>query len=114
MRKSDKKHNIAKVNLLAEQRHLESKGLISESSHIPNGMTTGFESMGSSVNENPSNNIEDFKSDLEMSYYNIGKQIESKISELKTEFNQNEDTIYKLESLMNETQRLTDYLSEIR
>ena len=31
MRKIDKKHNIAKVNLLAEQRYLESRGLISES-----------------------------------------------------------------------------------
>ena len=36
MRKIDKKHNMSKVNLLAEQRHLESKGLIIESSHIPN------------------------------------------------------------------------------
>lgn len=30
MRRFDKKHNIAKVNLLAEQRYLESKGLITE------------------------------------------------------------------------------------
>jgi hypothetical protein len=30
MRRFDKKHNIAKVNLLAEKRHLESKGLITE------------------------------------------------------------------------------------
>ena len=34
MRRIDKKHNIAKVNLLAEQRHLVSKGLISESFEI--------------------------------------------------------------------------------
>ena len=31
MRKSDKKKNFLKVNLLAEQRYLQSKGLISES-----------------------------------------------------------------------------------
>ena len=37
MRKSDKKLNISKVNLLAEQRYLESKGLISESFHTPDG-----------------------------------------------------------------------------
>jgi hypothetical protein len=30
MRKGDKKHNMSKVNLLAEQRYLESKGLINE------------------------------------------------------------------------------------
>ena len=30
MRKSDKKLNISKVNLLAEQRYLESKGLVTE------------------------------------------------------------------------------------
>jgi len=34
MRRFDKKRNIAKVNLLAEQRYLESKGLISESFEI--------------------------------------------------------------------------------
>jgi hypothetical protein len=33
MRKSDKKDKIAKVNLLAEQRHLISKGLISENDY---------------------------------------------------------------------------------
>lgn len=30
MRKGDKKHNMSKVNLLAEQRYLESKGIITE------------------------------------------------------------------------------------
>jgi hypothetical protein len=30
MRKIDKKHNIAKANLLSEQRYLESKGLLNE------------------------------------------------------------------------------------
>jgi len=30
MRRIDKKHNMSKVNLLAEQRHLQSKGLIIE------------------------------------------------------------------------------------
>jgi len=35
MRKRDKKQNIKKVNLLAEQRFLESKGLLSESFHTP-------------------------------------------------------------------------------
>lgn len=30
MRRFDKKNNIAKANLLAEQRYLESKGLIKE------------------------------------------------------------------------------------
>jgi hypothetical protein len=34
MKKSDKKHNITKVNLLVEKRYLESKGLISESFEI--------------------------------------------------------------------------------
>jgi hypothetical protein len=52
MRRFDKKHNIAKVNLLAEQRYLKSKGLISESSHMPNGMTTGLDDIRT-VNEDP-------------------------------------------------------------
>ena len=34
MRRIDKKHNMSKVNLLAEQRHLQSKGLIIETSTI--------------------------------------------------------------------------------
>ena len=33
MRKSDKKYNMFKVNLLTEHRHLQSKGLISEDMH---------------------------------------------------------------------------------
>jgi len=114
MRKSDKKNNISKVNLLAEQRYLESKGLITESFHMPDGTPIGVDSMHRPVSRGSSNNIEEFKSDLEMAYYNIGKQIESKISELRTEFDKNEDTIYKLEVLMNETQRLTNNLTEIR
>lgn len=65
-------------------------------------------------NENYSREGDDFNSDLEMSYYNIIKKIESKIEELRRDFNQNEDKIYKLETLIEETKRLSNYLSEIR
>lgn len=34
MRRFDKTHNIAKVNLLAEQRHLVSKCLVTEGEHF--------------------------------------------------------------------------------
>jgi hypothetical protein len=43
MRKSDKKKNIAKANLLAEQRYLESKGLVKESFHEPDGTPIGVD-----------------------------------------------------------------------
>jgi hypothetical protein len=66
------------------------------------------------VDEDDLTSIEGFKTSLEMSFYEINKKIESKISELRTQFDLNEDTIYKLENLMNETQRLTNYLDEIR
>ena len=87
---------------------------ITESFHMPDGTPIGVDSMHRPVSRGSSNNIEEFKGDLEMGYYNISKQIESKISELRTEFDKNEDTIYKLEALMNETQRLTNHLTEIR
>ena len=51
MRKSDKKLNISKVNLLAEQRYLESKGLISESFHNQDGTPIGVDHMHRPVNE---------------------------------------------------------------
>ena len=43
MRKSDKKLNIVKTNLLAEQRYLESKGIIIESFHNPDGTPIGVD-----------------------------------------------------------------------
>lgn len=134
MRKSDKKNNIIKVNLLAEQRYLQSKGLISENGFggddygdMPTGMdievnADEYEKQQAILNdlnsetnnENYSRESDDFNSDLEMSYYNIIKKIESKIEELRGDFNQNEDKIYKLETLIEETKRLSNYLSEIR
>ena len=41
MRKRDKKHNMSKVNLLAEQRYLESKGLITESKYFADVLDKG-------------------------------------------------------------------------
>jgi len=35
MRRFDKKKNIQKVNLISEQRYLESKGLIKEGMDLP-------------------------------------------------------------------------------
>ena len=134
MRRFDKKNNIIKVNLLAEQRYLQSKGLISENGFAGDGFVdtstaddlefhgrkyeeqqailNGLNS--ETNNENYSSEGDDFNSDLEMSYYNIIKKIESKIEELRGDFNQNEDKIYKLETLIEETKRLSNYLSEIR
>lgn len=130
MRRFDKKNNIIKVNLLAEQRYLQSKGLISENGFggddygdIPTGMNVDEYEKQQAIlndlnsetnNENYSREGDDFNSDLEMSYYNIIKKIESKIEELRGDFNQNEDKIYKLETLIEETKRLSNYLSEIR
>lgn len=131
MRRFDKKNNIIKVNLLAEQRYLQSKGLINENGFggddygdIPTGMDIEVNTdenekqqailNSETNNENYSMEGDDFNSDLEMSYYNIIKKIESKIEELRRDFNQNEDKIYKLETLIEETKRLSNYLSEIR
>ena len=41
MRKRDKKHNMVKVNLLAEQRFLESKGLFTESKYFADVLDKG-------------------------------------------------------------------------
>ena len=41
MRKSDKKKNFLKVNLLAEQRYLQSKGIVTESFHEADGTPIG-------------------------------------------------------------------------
>jgi hypothetical protein len=65
------------------------------------------------LNENYSSNIESLKSDLENSYYNISKKIESFISELSLDMDKNQDVVYKLETLMSETQKLSNYVSEI-
>ena len=43
MRKSDKKKNFLKVNLLAEQRYLQSKGLVTESFHEADGTPIGVD-----------------------------------------------------------------------
>jgi hypothetical protein len=52
MRKSDKKHNMSKVNLLTEQRYLQSKGLISESFHSPKPVNNvNKEGLGAIKNE---------------------------------------------------------------
>jgi hypothetical protein len=53
MRRIDKKHNMSKVNLLAEQRYLQSKGLINESFHAPDGTPIGVDHMQRPVNEDP-------------------------------------------------------------
>ena len=44
MRKIDKKKNLVKANLLAEQRYLESKGVITESFHGLDGTPIGVDS----------------------------------------------------------------------
>jgi hypothetical protein len=116
MRRFDKKNNIIKANFLVEQRHLQSKGLISENVFDEvNDTPTGMNDFNTETNnENYSMESDNFNSDLEMSYYDIIKKIESKIEELRSDFNQNEDKIYKFETLINETQRLSNYLSEIK
>ena len=43
MRKSDKKKNFLKVNLLAEQRYLQSKGIVTESFHEADGAPIGVD-----------------------------------------------------------------------
>ena len=131
MRRFDKKNNIRKANLLAEQRYLQSKGLISENGFAGDGFVDTstadylefhgdkyeeeqaiLNDLNSETNnENYSSEGDDFNSDLEMSYYNIIKKIETKIEELRGDFNQNEDKIYKLETLISNTnQSLNKYL----
>jgi len=51
MRKIDKKNNFKKVNLLSEQRYLESKGLVKESFHNADGTPIGVDSMHRPVSE---------------------------------------------------------------
>lgn len=53
MRKIDKKNNFKKVNLLVEQRYLESKG-ITESFHKPDGTPIGVDNMHRPVSEESS------------------------------------------------------------
>lgn len=128
MRRFDKKNNIINANILVEQRYFKSKGLISENEFVSNIKSDDLEAGGNNyeyqqalngLNSEPntknySMESDNFNSDLEMSYYNIIKEIESKIKELRSDFNQNEGKIYKLETLSEETNRLINYLSEIR
>ncbi len=58
MRKSDKKKNFLKVNLLAEQRYLQSKGVVSESFHGVDGKPIGVDHMHRPVNENNEMDLE--------------------------------------------------------
>jgi hypothetical protein len=66
MRKSDKKHNIAKVNLLAEQRYLESKSLISESLQEVDGTPIGVNGNHNPINEYGQSNEYDLSNDQNM------------------------------------------------
>jgi hypothetical protein len=43
MRKFDKLYNLQKANILAEQRYLESKGVLNESFHNPDGTPIGVD-----------------------------------------------------------------------
>ncbi len=45
MRKIDKKLNLQKVNILTEQRYLQSKSLLKESFHMPDGTPIGVDHM---------------------------------------------------------------------
>jgi hypothetical protein len=64
MRKSDKKHNMSKVNLLTEQRYLESKGLVTESFHMSKTVNNSSkECLGAIKNE-----IEDLKPNFTINY----------------------------------------------
>jgi len=64
MRKSDKKHNMSKVNLLTEKRYLESKGLVTESFHMNRTVNNSSkEGLGVIKNE-----IEDLKPNFTINY----------------------------------------------
>ena len=52
MRRFDKKYNIRKANLLAEQRHLQSKGLINETDEINEVERTSMSEFFGDVTDN--------------------------------------------------------------
>jgi hypothetical protein len=58
MRKSDKKKNFLKVNLLAEQRYLQSKGVVSESFHGVDGKPIGVNEKHMPIKENNEMDLE--------------------------------------------------------
>ena len=116
------KRNVTVVSVYPENREAlvrtDAGGDVIVSFDDLNGLNdtpTGMNGFNTETNnENYSMESGNFNSDLEMSYYDIIKKIESKIEELRSDFNQNEDKIYKLETLIKETQRLSNYLSEIK
>jgi hypothetical protein len=65
MRKIDKKNNFKKVNLLAEQRYLGSKGL-SESFHAPDGTPIGVDINHQPITEYSQSNQYDLRQDENM------------------------------------------------
>lgn len=65
MRKTDKKLNFKKVNLLAEQRYLETKG-IAESFHQPDGTPIGVDSNHMPITEYGQSNKFDLRQDENM------------------------------------------------
>lgn len=66
MRKIDKKHNITRVNLLVEQRYLESKNLINESFHTPDGTPTGVNHNHQPITEYGQSNQYDLRKEENM------------------------------------------------
>jgi hypothetical protein len=66
MRKTDKKLNFKKVNLLTEKRYLDSKGLLNESFHEPDGTPIGVDSMHRPVTEYGQSNQYDLRQDENM------------------------------------------------
>jgi hypothetical protein len=63
MRRFDKKKNMEKANILAEQRYLESKGLIKESFHEPDGTPIGVNHKHEPINEADRINMAEFFGD---------------------------------------------------
>lgn len=58
MRKSDKLKNFKKINLIVENRYLESKGIVTESFHDANGTPIGVDSNHMPIQENNEMDLE--------------------------------------------------------
>lgn len=66
MRRFDKKLKVEKANILAEKRYIESKGLISESFHSPDGTPIGVDHKQQPIKEYSDSNKYDLTNEANM------------------------------------------------
>ena len=103
MRKIDRKNNFKKANLMAEQKYLESKGLIKESFHKPDGTPIPVDHNHMPISEESPVDIDSFKRQYASNLYQLEHPyLKGKDEELQMIINIYQSHIQALSNILNQ------------